>query len=1153
MSIDLTAIGRDLKKPIENIESAVKLLDDGNTIPFITRFRKDQTGGLNEEQLLQIKTAVSKLRALAERKAFVSKSIDSQGKLTDKLTKQIEAASTSRKLEDIYLLFKPKKQTLATTARQQGLEPLALDIFEGREPEKDLATRATDFVRVDKNLSSVDEVIAGVGHILAEKFSDNMSLRNELRAIISKGKIETHLIELEADTAEKENKKDTPAASQKEQKPDKATGDSDSKKVATDESEAAKPKDGNPGDAKPQGTSATGDAKPEETKAADAEPEDSTAATASATVKSQHLPASDSSSTAEVKKVEAAAEEKQSEDSKATVSTASADSPDEQATLVADESKSENASPAAKAETQTAETVKPAGDAKPTEGSATPAADSVPKKKKKKKKKKKVDDPYKDFRDFSHPVSSMPYHKTLAINRGEKSGRLKVKIQYNDEAFLEKANSTLVTEEHPFKEFMHGCVRDAMSRLVTPSLERELRREMTEAAEQHAVQVFARNLKSLLLRTPTRDRIVLAIDPGYKRGCSVAIVDPGGHLLADAHIFVVGNDKRKSESKQKLADLVKQHGVHLIAIGNGTACREAEQMVSELIEENSLSSDLKYAIINEAGASFYSTSEVGREEFPELSPAVRSAVSIGRRLIDPLSELVKISPANIGVGLYQHDVKAKHLSESLDEVVQFCVNRVGIDVNTASPSLLKYVSGLNQLTARRVFEYRMEKGPFKNREQLKEVTGFGDATFVQSAGFLRVRGGDQALDTTGVHPDHYDAASKVMEKVGAKPEELFPIASQVVEEDAKSAEVSTAAANGDKLAATTIEKPSTEEPKQTAENPVEAAKATESIPESSAAAEAATTSEPTAPAETAPADSTENATNSLTADAEKPAESAPEAEASSSKTEEQSASTENKTPASTDETKKAETQPVAKKTVRFRLTPEQQNRRKELVKSIRELDADKLAGELGVGRLMLKDILHSICRPEYDPRRNVNRPVFRSGIIKLDDLKKDMCLDAQVVNVVDFGAFVDIGLGTSCLVHVSQLANHFIRDPHRFFAVGDTLRVWVTEIDSKQRRVKLTAVQPQELRPKREPRSKSFRKPGSQKPSGRRDGRRDGKRDGKRAGASSGKRFSKPRRPKPVKPITDDMLQGAEPMRSFSDLAQFYDKKPDDKDGKKGS
>lgn len=228
------------------------------------------------------------------------------------------------------------------------------------------------------------------------------------------------------------------------------------------------------------------------------------------------------------------------------------------------------------------------------------------------------------------------------------------------------------------------------------------------------------------------------------------------------------------------------------------------------------------------------------------------------------------------------------------------------------------------------------------------------------------------------------------------------------------------------------------------------------------------------------------------------------------------------------------------------MTPEQQNRRKELVKSIRELDADKLSGELGVGRLMLKDILHSICRPEYDPRRNVNRPVFRSGIIKLDDLKKDMCLDAQVVNVVDFGAFVDIGLGTSCLVHVSQLANHFIRDPHRFFAVGDTLRVWVTDIDSEQRRVKLTAVQPQELRPKREPKAKSFRKPRSQKPSGRRDGRRDGKRDG------SGKRFSKPRRaPKPVKPITDDMLEGAEPMRSFSDLAQFFDKKPEDKDGKK--
>ena len=779
MSIDLTAIGRDLKKPIENIESAVKLLDEGNTIPFITRFRKDQTGGLNEEQLLQIKTAATKLRALAERKAFVSKSIDSQGKLTDKLTKQIENASTSRQLEDIYQVFKPKKQTLATTARQQGLEPLALDIFEGREPEKDLATRATDFVRVDKNLTSVDEVIAGVGHILAEKFSDNMSLRNELRTIISKGKIATHLIELVEEPAKDEKKKDAAANGQDKPSPDKPAGDEKST-AEKSPAESAQPKDDKTtADGKVDEAKAAVDAKPEDGKSEGAKAEESTATVA--TTKSQHLPAGDASSSVEPKKVEPAAEEQSGEKPKTAEAADSA--PKQEAA----------AEPAA---------AKPGEAAK---DATKPTAEAAPKKKsgKKKKKKKKVDDPYKDFRDFTHPVSSMPYHKTLAINRGEKSGRLKVKIQFDDEAFLNKANSTLVKEDHPFKEFMHGCVRDAMSRLVTPSLERELRREMTEAAEQHAVQVFARNLKSLLLQTPTKDRMVLAIDPGYKRGCSVAIVDSGGHLIANAHIFVVGNDKRKTESKQKLAELVKQHRVHLIAIGNGAACREAEQMVSELIEEHSLSADLKYAIINEAGASFYSTSEVGREEFPDLSPAVRSAVSIGRRLIDPLSELVKISPANIGVGLYQHDVKAKHLSESLDEVVQFCVNRVGIDVNTASPSLLKYVSGLNQLTARRVFEYRMEKGPFKNREQLKEVTGFGDATFVQSAGFRRVRGGDQALDTTGVHPDHYDAASKLMEKVGAKPEELFPIASQVVEEESNPVPDDAAAAKaaGDSPAA----------------------------------------------------------------------------------------------------------------------------------------------------------------------------------------------------------------------------------------------------------------------------------------------------------------------------------------------------------------
>ena len=771
-----------------------------------------------------------------------------------------------------------------------------------------------------------------------------------------------------------------------------------------------------------------------------------------------------------------------------------------------DKSDSEVKSPSSDSLTAEAETTTAPAD----DGSQTSVKKS-PAKKKKKKKKKKVDDPYKEYHDFAHQISKMPYHKTLAINRGEKNGRLKVKIQYDENEVLKRANKALIPHDHAFKEFLQSCVKDAMSRLVVPSLEREIRRETTEAAEKHAVQVFARNLKNLLLQSPVRDHRVLAIDPGYKRGCSVAVLDKSGQLLDNAHIFVVGNEARRVESKGKLLELINQHSVSLIAIGNGAACREAEQMVSDLISESFADKKLQYAIVNEAGASFYSTSEVGREEFPDLSPAFRSAVSIGRRLIDPLSELVKISPANIGVGLYQHDVKAKHLAESLDDVVQFCVNRVGVNVNSASTSLLKYVSGLNQLTARRVYEFRKENGRFKNREQLKEVAGFGDATFVQSAGFLRIRSGDQPLDTTAIHPEFYEIANKVIERVKGSYEELFPIA----------------------IATKTV----AEEANQTPEAPNDTAPVVENV---------AAATKPNADNNQS-ADSTDNI---------KQPESHTATAVSTSDTEEKIADVKNEnaveeTERISDHSPKVDANAVAENNEAIAveakpttpkpepipvLTEDQINRRRELVKAIRELDADSLSKELGAGRLLVRDIVQSLCKPEYDPRNNINRPVFRSGIIKLDDLKKDMCLDAQVVNVVDFGVFVDIGLGASCLVHVSQLANHFIRDPYRFYAVGDSLRVWVTDVDSAQRRVKLTAVQPQSLRPKRKERKseKPYQKSKFKKPA-----------------RSEQKRFSKPRRkPKPVKPITTDMLKGDEPMRSFSDLAQFFDKKPGD-EGKK--
>ena len=1089
MTIDLASLSRELKKPTENIQSAIDLLDAGNTIPFVTRFRKDHTGGLNEEQLLLIKQSVARLRAVAERRTFIQKSIETQGKLTDAISANLAAAQSSRQLEDIYLPFKPKKQTLATVARQNGLEPLANDIFEGREPEKPLASRATDFVRVDKQLNTVDDVIAGVGHILAEKFSDNVDQRIKLRKLVRQhGKLVTQLTPLagQSETGLKQqHEKDESSA-------EPATAQADSADVSENQPQENK----------------------FETEANLVQPAEHMSGSQ---VEVTDNPASDDATTAagttdETVKAEAAEEPQASQEvspnAEAVSSNESSVQRDASSESQSDLVKSELDSPTGKSESPAAETQEKKAVKK--------------RKKKKKNKKKSAPDPYAEFENFSHLISKLPYHKTLAINRGEKSGRLKVKLQFDESEFLAQACKALVKDDHPFSDFLNSCARDAMTRLVVPSVEREIRRELTEAAEKHAVLVFAKNLKNLMLQSPVQEHCVLAIDPGYKRGCSVAVVDRGGQLLEDSHVFVVGNEQRKTESKEKLAKLIEKHSVALIAIGNGAACRETEQLVSDLINVQLKDKKIQYAIINEAGASVYSTSEVGREELPDQSPAVRSAVSIGRRLIDPLSELVKISPANIGVGLYQHDIKAKHLAETLDDVVQFCVNRVGVDVNTASPSLLRYVSGLNQLTARRLYEFRQEQGAFKNRTQLKEVAGFGDATFVQSAGFLRVRDGDHPLDSTSVHPENYDVATKIVDSAGGTIEELFPKAPEPEIETTDSVE------------------------------PVEVPSAAASA-DGKSSAEAAVAKEPESdpPVNESQLEQSASKSNPGPANSDKTVESPqPATEASEATTDSEAVA----------EVESVATEPAAQKTPkpvaktnqikRPRLTDQQKSQRRELVDRIRKLEFHKLSQELNVGELLLKDIINSICKPEFDPRRGLNRPVFRSGIIKIDDLKNELCLEAQVVNVVDFGVFVDIGLGTSCLVHVSQLATYFIRDPHRFFAVGDVLKVWVTDVDAAKRRVTLTAIKPASLRqPKgnRGNRNNRGNKGGGQ--GNRSGGEKYGNKSGKFAKRKTVER-RKPRRPKPVKPITDEMLKGAAPMTSFSDLAQFYDKQSGSDKGK---
>jgi uncharacterized protein len=846
-SLPLDAVAGALSLRLEQVESVVALLDAGNTVPFITRYRKDQTGGLDEEEIRQIQDRVARTRMLADRKQTILRSIESQGALTPELAAQIEAADTIKRLEDLYLPYKPRKQTLATTARQRGLELLANEIETAAESAQNLDARASDFVNTDKGVPTAADALLGAGHILAERYSERAELRHALREIMHK-----------------------------------------SGKLASTKAETAAP-------AAPPPAEEEASAEPEAEKPSDKKGKD-----------------------------------------------------------------------------------------------------------KKGKDKEKTGKGFRDYFEYREDLSKVPPHRVLAINRGENAKILRVRVEADFDALHQTAEQMLVPADHPHADFLRGCVRDALDRLVLPSLEREARRELTDKAETHAVHVFARNLRNLLLQPPIRGRRVLAIDPGFKSGCKAVALDEFGKFLEHTVIHLVGSDERKAEARTKLIDLVNRHELGVFVIGNGTACRETEMLAADLIQNELAERQLAYVIVNEAGASVYSTSTVGREEFPEFDATLRGAISIGRRLQDPLSELVKIDPANIGVGLYQHDVKAKHLRTSLDEVVESCVNYVGVDLNTASAPLLRYVSGLNQLTSRRLFDFRSEHGPFKSREQLKEVPGFGEATFVQAAGFLRISGGDNPLDGTWIHPESYQAAQRVLEKLDC-----------------------TVADLADK----------------------------QKLPQ------------------------------------------------------------------------------VAERV-------------------------------LNLGSLLLKDILAQLTRPGRDPREDLPKPIFKREVLKLEDLAPSMELTGSVLNVVDFGAFVDIGLKDSGLVHVSRLSRKFVTDPHEVVSVGDIVRVWVVEVDKERRRVSLTMVEPGTERPHQPPRRHT--RPEGDRPAGQQRTRRPPRPAGAAAtggnaapaqGRPPHKKYQthganrpkpKPKPAVPLKPLTKGMKEGKEPMRTFGDLKQFFEMKHDD-------
>lgn len=794
------------------------LADEGNTVPFITRYRKERTGNLDEEQIRGVLARIGLMRQLAERAATILRLIEAQGKLTPELRAAIEEADSLKRLEDLYLPFKPRKQTRASAARERGLEPLANRIWSQADDLTDLEAAAAEFVNPEKELPDAAAVLQGAADILAERISEIAEARAIARKHAWKGGRLTTL--------------------------------------ATDN----------------------------------------------------------------------AAEKGQA---------------------------------------------------------------------------------YRDYFDHSEPVGKIPPHRVLAFNRGESAEALRVKFEWDQPQVEADLARHLAIDQHRFAEFLKRCLVDAVDRLIHPSLEREVRRELTEKAETQAVSTFACNLRNLLLQPPLSGRRVLAIDPGFRTGCKVVLLDEQGTLLASDLIYVTGAAEKQGATRAKVAALLQTHGVDLVAIGNGTACREAEELIAATIAE--LAPDAQYVIVNEAGASIYSTSTAAREEFPELDATVRGTVSIGRRLQDPLSELVKIEAQHIGVGMYQHDVNAKTLRESLDQVIESCVNYVGVDLNTASAALLSYVSGLNQLTARRIVEWRGQNGAFASREQLRDVPGIGLATFTQAAGFLKIRQGAEPLDGTWIHPESYPIARQVLGRLKGEPAaELVPV---------------------------------------------------------------------------------EGASPALAA---------------------------------------------------------------ELRERLPTLPVETLADELQVGLPTLRDIIDALARPGRDPRSDLAGPIFRKDILKLSDLQPGMELRGTVLNVVDFGAFVDVGLKESGLIHISQMSAQFIRSPHDKVSVGDVVTVWVLSVDAERKRVSLSLIPPGTPVAPRGRKPQAAEKPQlSEKPpfaNGAAPTAPPPELSKPAPPPPAAKRPAVPHKPhkppeRPSAPLSSGAAQGEEPLRSFGQLKQHWNKK----------
>ena len=699
------------------VENTAALIDDGNTIPFIARYRKEAHGTLDDQTLREISERLEYLRNLEKRKEEVFSSIDSQEKMTEEISLALEKAQTLAEIEDIYRPYKPKRRTRASVAREKGLEPLAQMITEQKEDSAEPLVLAADFVNSENGVETPEDALQGAKDIIAEDISDNADIRRRLRNLFA------------------------------------VSGEVISK--------------------------------------------------------------------------------------------------------AADEEK-----------------------------------DSV----------------YAQYYDFSQPVSKIAGHRVLAIDRGEREGFLKVSVTLDSvKAANVITSETLLSGNSPCTETVREAGEDAYTRLIYPSVEREIRSSLTEKAAADAIKVFSQNLKELLLQPPVKGKVALGLDPGYRTGCKVAVVDATGRVLDTGVAYITHSERKQQEAKELIASFIKKYGVEIIAIGNGTASKETEIFTASLLKE--IGSSAGYMVVSEAGASVYSASKLAAEEFPQYDVSLRSAVSIARRLQDPLAELVKIDPKAIGVGQYQHDMPKKELENALDGVVEDAVNSVGVDLNTASPSLLSRVAGVNSTVAKNIVSYREENGTFTSRTQLKKVNKLGEKAFQQCAGFLRVPESKNILDNTGVHPESYKAAKELLEMCGFK---------------------STGAS--DDL--------------------------------------------------------------------------------------------------------------------------------KEIKEKTDRLNKAELSEKLGIGLPTLEDIIKELSRPGRDPRDELPPPMLRSDVMDMSDLKPGMELKGTVRNVIDFGAFVDIGVHQDGLVHISQITNRFIKHPSEVLKVGQVVTVWVLSVDEKKGRIALTMKKP---------------------------------------------------------------------------------------------